>query len=141
MRGLFLWLLNICMKFRIKTLVDVTETKARRGENQLLAKQQANFMTLANTIGLRTNPSDFAVESKKEDVSKLFGSAHRGKKTVWTVNFSVEADESLSVDMMIEDFDLIPFIAGLTEDAKFASNVFRTQDPEHANIIFECLDK
>ena len=80
------------MKFRIKTLIDITETRARKGDDPQLTKQQANFMTLYNTIGLRTNATDFYIKISKED-------------------------------------------------AKFDSNVFRTQDPNHTNIIFEQLDK
>lgn len=127
------------MKFRIKTLVDVTETHARRGDDPLLAKQQANFMTLYNTIGLRTNPTEFVIKSSKEDV-KQFGSSYKGKKTIWTVEFYVEAEDSLTVEMMQDDFDLVPFIADLTEDSKFDSNVFRSQDPVHTNIIFEQIE-
>jgi hypothetical protein len=129
------------MKFKIKTLIDITETRARKGDDPLLAKQQANFMTLYNTIGLRTNATDFKLDVKKEDVSKLFGSSFKGKKTVWTAEFYVEAEDSLSVDMMLDDFDLVPFITDLTEDSTFSSSVFRTQDPAHTNIIFEQLDK
>jgi hypothetical protein len=129
------------MKFKIKTLIDITETRARKGDDPQLVKQQANFMTFYNTIGLRTNATDFKLDIKKEDVSKLFGSSFKGKKTVWTAEFYVEAEASLTVDMMQEDFDLVPFITDLTEDAKFDSSVFRTQDPAHMNIIFEHLDK
>jgi hypothetical protein len=128
------------MKFRIKTLVDVTETRARKGDDPQLAKQQANFMTLYNTIGLRTNATDFDITVSKED-AKIFGSNFKGKKSVWTVEFYVEAEASLSVDMMLNDFDLVPFIADLTEDSKFSSSVFRTQDSVNTNIIFEQLDK
>ena len=60
---------------------------------------------------------------------------------MWTIEFYVEAEASLSVDMMLNDFDLVPFITDLTEDAKFDSSVFRTQDPAHTNINFEQLDK
>ena len=128
------------MKFKIKTLVDVTETRSRKGDDPLRAKQQANFMTLYNTIGLRTNAVDFIITISKED-TKIFGSSFKGKKTVWTVEFYVEAEDSLTVDMMLGDFDLVPFITDLTEDAKFSSSVFRTQDSTHTNIIFEQLDK
>jgi hypothetical protein len=128
------------MKFKIKTLVDVTETRSRKGDDPLRAKQQANFMTLYNTIGLRTNAVDFVTTITKED-AKIFGSSFKGKKTVWTVEFYVEAEDSLTVDMMLSDFDLVPFITDLTEDAKFSASVFRTQDPAHTNIIFEQLDK
>jgi hypothetical protein len=128
------------MKFRIKTLVDITETRARKGDDPQLVKQQANFMTLYNTIGLRTNATEFDITVSKED-AKTFGSSFKGKKSVWTIEFYVEAEASLSVDMMLNDFDLVPFITDLTEDAKFDSSVFRTQDPAHTNIIFEQLDK
>ena len=128
------------MKFRIKTLIDVTETRARKSDDPVLAKQQANFMTLYNTIGLRTNAVDFTTSITKEDTT-IFGSSFKGKKTVWTVEFYVEAEDSLTIDMMLGDFDLVPFITDLTEDAKFSASVFRTQDPAHTNIIFEQLDK
>lgn len=128
------------MKFRIKTLIDVTETRSRKGDEPQLVKQQANFMTLYNTVGLRTNATEFDIAVSKED-AKIFGSSFKGKKTVWTVEFYVEAEASLGVDMMLSDFDLVPFIAGLTEDSKFSSSVFRTQDSVDTNIIFEQLDK
>ena len=37
------------------TLVDITETGARRGEDPLAYRQQQNFLTVLQTIGLRTN--------------------------------------------------------------------------------------
>jgi len=130
------------MRFQIKTLVDVTQTHARKGDHPEEVKQQANFMTLYNTIGLRTNPEDFVITSEVQDIKDLeFGSEHKGKLRVWTIDFTVEQDQSLTLDMMLNDFELVPFISGLTENAKFKSSIFRTNDSKYCNIIFNKLDK
>ena len=43
------------MIFKLTTVVDITQTNARRGDDQKLANQQANYNTLYQTIGLRVN--------------------------------------------------------------------------------------
>ena len=47
------------MIFKAYTLVDVTQTNARRHDAPKLVNQQANFNTFYNTIGLRTNATEF----------------------------------------------------------------------------------
>ena len=48
--------ISINMKFRIETLVDITETKARRqGNDKFAYKQEANFQTVLQTVGMRVN--------------------------------------------------------------------------------------
>ena len=127
-------------KFIIKTLVDVTQTHARRGEDVTKVHQQANFMTLYQVIGLRTNPVDFVVKKLDND-SKEFGSNYKDAKCYWQVEFAVEHVDSLHVDMMLTDFDLVPFITGLEECAEFKESVFYTQDKRKCNIIFSKVDK
>ena len=39
--------------------------------------------------------------------------------------------------MLINDFNLVPFISGLDETVKFKNNVFRTADKLDCNIIFQ----
>lgn len=131
------------MRFRIKTLVDVTETNARRGEDPLKVNQQANFNTLYNTIGLRTNPTDFTVSFEKEKVEGLgFGSNFKNKQTVWTVEFFVEADLSTNIELMTQDFDLVPIISGLNETVKLDKDLFITSSNHgRTNIVFEQIDK
>jgi len=131
------------MRFRIHTLVDVTETNARRGENNKEVNQQANFNTMYNVIGLRTNPTDFQVTVEKENISKYnFGSNYKDKQYVWTVEFYVEADESTSIEIMAEDFDLVPIIKGLDESVKLDKGMFVTHSNNgRTNIIFERIDK
>lgn len=131
------------MRFQIKTLVDVTETNARKGQDLLEFNQQANFNTLYNTIGLRTNPTDFKITVEHVDLKNLgFGSNYKGKHNVWTVGFYVEADQSTSVEFMNADFDLIPIITGLTETANLDKGLFITHSNHgRTNIIFEQIDK
>lgn len=131
------------MKFEIKTLVDVTETNARKGEDPLRTDQMANFNTLYNTIGLRTNPTNFVVSVEKINVKGLgFGSKHKGEHNVWTIEFDVEADESTNVDLMMNDFDMVPIISGLTETAKLEKDLFVTHSNHgNTNIIFKRIDK
>ena len=128
------------MKFQIETLVDVTQTFARKGDDSKQVKQQANFMTLYNIIGLRTNPVDFEVTTDKKYV-KEFGLDFKGKQRVWNVEFSVEAVDSISIEDMIADFDLVPFIDDLDETVKFDNNVFRSKDQAKINVIFRKVDK
>ena len=45
------------MRFIIHTLVDITETGSRRGEDPKQYRQQQNFLTVMQTIGLRVNPT------------------------------------------------------------------------------------
>jgi len=129
------------MRFQIKTLVDVTNTNARRQDDNIYEyKQQTNFMTLSQTIGLRTNGVDYVVSVEKEDV-KQFGTAFKNKQKVWTVEFFVEQQDSLTLDMLKDDFDLVPIISDLDETVKFDKNCFRSKNNEHTNIIFSVLDK
>jgi len=131
------------MKFRLYTLVDVTPTNARRGQDPVEQNQQANFNTIINTVGLRTNASDFEVEVTKQDVKDYeFGSNYKGKHNIWTVDFFVEAADSTSVQFLLEDFDLVPIITGLTETANLDRDMFVTlSNHGRTNIIFEKIDK
>jgi hypothetical protein len=131
------------MRFRIKTLVDVTETNARKGQDPIQVDQQANFNTLYNTIGLRSNPTEFDITVEKVDLKDLgFGSNYKGKHNVWTIEFFVEADESTSIEFMNSDFDLIPVITELTETVNLDKGLFITlSNHGRTNILFERIDK
>ena len=128
------------MRFRIKTLVDITQTNAPRGTDPLLVKQQQNFNSFYNVIGLRTNPTDFDITCEETAVSG-FGSFYKGKHKVWTVEFVVEAEDSTSVDIMQSDFDLVPILNNLTETAKEQKMFITQSNPKKTNILFERIDK
>jgi hypothetical protein len=128
------------MRFKIKTLVDITETNAPRGTDSLLVKQQQNFNSFYNVIGLRTNPINFVVTVEEEDTSK-FGSIYKGKQKVWTAEFEVEAEDSTSVEIMENDFDLVPVLDNLTETVKEQKMFITHSNPKKTNIILKRLDK
>jgi hypothetical protein len=130
------------MKFTIHTLIDVTKTDVRRHEHPKLVNQQANFNTLYNTIGLRTNPINFIVTQELTALNKYnFGSKYKNKQRVWTVEFEVEAEYSTAEDLMQTDFDMVPFIAGLDETINLENKMFVTSDEIFTNILFLQTDK
>lgn len=131
------------MKFRLITLVDITETGARFNKNDPAWHQQQNFITVMQTIGLRVNIHyDHAPEVSKTQVKDLgFGSQFKGSQKVWTFEFATDFENALDMDMLMSDFDIIPIITGLEESAKFENPVFKTADPAQKNIIFiNCSD-
>lgn len=128
------------MQFNIKTLVDVTETNARRGDGNLY-KQHQNFMTLLQTIGIRANPSNIKVVNEKQPITGLgFGTKFKGSQKVWTVTFEIEYGAT-ETDFLETDFDLVPVNINLDETAKFEKGIFFTKDKQFTNIIFNKLDK
>ena len=70
-----------------------------------------------------------------------FGQAFKGKHNVWHFKFNIEQEGALSVDALVDDFDLVPVIAGLTESVTINNNAFRTKDDASKNIIFKLADK
>ena len=95
------------MKFIIETLVDITETQARRGADRLLVNQQANYNTIIQTAGLRVNPIPSQVSINEKDVTGMFGTAYKGIHRVWTIEIDYEYEGGVDIDMLTEDFDLI----------------------------------
>lgn len=129
------------MIFKAYTLVDITQTDARRHDAPLLVNQQANFNTFYNTVGLRTNPTDFDVtveECKLDDLEIKFGTNFKGKQKVWIAEFYVEAEDSTTVELLDTDFDLVPIITNLNETVKLDKGLFITQSNHgRRNIVFE----
>ena len=131
------------MRFKIHTVVDITETNARRGQaDKVSLDQQANYNTLIQTIGLRVNADPISLTTDIIDVSKImFGDAIKGKQRVWTFEFDNPYEGALSVDMLKNDFDLVPIITNLNETANIHNSIFCTKNPNDRNIIFEEIDK
>ena len=131
------------MRFTIHTLVDITETGARRGEDPVKSRQQQNFLTVMQTIGLRVNPTYIAPpEIVKEVPSKLgLGTSYKTKQSVWKYVFDIEYEGALDIDTLVNDFDLIPIITDLDETAKFENAHFITNNNAINNILFKINDK
>ena len=131
------------MRFTIHTLVDITETGARRNEDPKQYRQQQNFLTVMQTIGLRVNPTYVkAPEVVKEVPSKLgLGTSYKTKQSVWKYVFDMEYEGALDIETLVNDFDLIPIITQLDETAKFENAHFITKNTALTNISFQIDDK
>lgn len=128
------------MRFRILTLIDITQSGGRRTDGDFLFGQQSNYNTVIQTIGLRANPSNTSVDVEEQQLSKLdFGKSFKGKHKVWTFQFEIEYGGTQLEDL-ISDFDFVPIVTGLAETAKINTQAFRTSDPEFKNVIFEKID-
>lgn len=128
------------MKIVIKTLVDITETGARRGEDPVRSKQQDNYNTTIQTAGFRANLIPGKCQVLSEDIKDQgFGSRFKGKHNLWQLSLSLEYESAITLEMLQNDFDLVPFLSGLTETADFSKDVFRTKGAE-TNIVFELLN-
>ena len=66
-------------RFELSTLVDITKTNARRGEDKLAYGQQQNYMSMMQTLGLRTNVEVSNPTFKKQKASGF------GRPTATTV--------------------------------------------------------
>ena len=123
------------MRFQLKTLVDITPTHARRTEDSYMYKQHQNYMTMLNTLGLRSNPVSVVVTSTEED-TKEFGKEFTGKHTVWTVEFEIEREGGVDLELLTADYNLVPFINNLSETATFKKPIFQTANSRYNNIVF-----
>jgi len=93
---------------------------------------------MLQTLGLRSNPSNIVVTNKKED-AKIFGKEYTGKQTVWTVEFEIEREGGIDLELLKADYNVVPFIAELDETVEFKKSVFQTNNTKYKNIVFSKL--
>ena len=124
------------MRYTIQTLVDITNTGARRGENLYHYKQEQNYMSLLNSIGLRSNFEVIELDKDKVELEGLdFGSKFKNKANVWKWTIEFESLQSHHTVLMRRDLDLVPIFNGLDETVKFPNQCFTTEG-QYCNIIF-----
>ena len=131
------------MKFRLYTLVDITETGARRGDDPKQHRQQQNFLTVIQTIGLRVNPTYVGPPKIIKDIPSKYGLGedYKNKQNIWQYSFVIDYEEALSIDTLVNDFNLIPVIVNLDETVQFENAVFLSKNSNKINIFFEVDDK
>ena len=128
------------MRFRLRTLIDITETGQHRGPDKLAADQQANFNSLIQVIGLRANPTPLVCNPVRGPITKLgFGSNYKGENSYWEFDFEIEYGET-QIETLIEDFQMVPVITGLKETIQLEIPVFETKCSKKRNIVFEKID-
>jgi hypothetical protein len=131
------------MEYTLYTTVDITSTGQYRSEAGKEADRwrEQNFQTLLQTIGIRAN----ILYSKTPSVTFTEGASLLGFSTkqpinIWRFDFNTERDHLFElgndpVGYLLEDFDAVPYIAGLDESMKQNYDVFVTEGPA-TNIVF-----
>ena len=130
------------MRTQILTLIDVTNTNARRNDDdQKEYAQQSNLNSVIQTASLRANLTPTKIEKKHGGISTLnFGVNFKGKQKYWIITFEDERDTPITEEMFKEDFDLVPITLGLDETAEMEKPVILTKDSRRKNIAFRFID-
>lgn len=119
--------------FQGYSLIDITATGVIRGQgNELARNQQRNWETVLQCIGLRTQPQNIIepVEAVFSDISIAeFGDFYTGEQKVWTWQWTVESAEVYDLPQkplggLLQDFEQVPIVTGLTETARFMLPIF-----------------
>lgn len=114
----------------ITSLVDITRTNPHRSEaDTVKLSQQANFNSLVQAIGLRSN-----VEWDHDPVCHTGALPYPfdGRGTYWTWQFVVEREDVFlhnadPVGLLNTDLHNVPVLAGLSETIDIAPPAFQSQ--------------
>ena len=130
------------MRYKLYTTVDITNTGQYRTESgkEVLRWKEQNFQTVMQTLGIRANITVYNKPEIIEVNGNVVGFEINRLIRVWRFDFSTERDgffekDGNPVGCLIEDFDAVPYIAGLDELMEQNYAVFNTSDPG-ANIVF-----
>jgi hypothetical protein len=130
------------MEYMLYTTVDITHTGQYRNEpgKDVERWQEQNFQTVLQTIGIRSNISFVKNPTPAEINGKIIGFNTNNIIRVWQFEFYTEQDfvfeqDGNPVGYLVEAFDAIPYISGLTESMDQNYDVFVTTGPSR-NIVF-----
>jgi hypothetical protein len=130
------------MEYMLYTTVDITHTGQYRNEpgKDVERWQEQNFQTVLQTIGIRSNISFVKNPQSTEINGKIIGFNTNNIIRVWHFEFYTEQDfvfeqDGNPVGYLVEAFDAIPYISGLTESMEQNYDVFVTSGPSR-NIVF-----
>jgi hypothetical protein len=129
-------------RYQIVTLVDITRTNPTRSEtDQYLLSQQANFNTLLQSIGLRSNV-EWAVDPT--ECRGILPHPLEGKANYWTWTFEVERDQVFTKDknpvgLLLDDLHGVPVIGQLNNSVDIDPAVFQTYGPNTNIWVSESL--
>jgi hypothetical protein len=130
------------MEYKLYTLVDITHTGQHRTEpgKEALRWKEQNFQTLLQTLGIRANVSFTNSPIATEVSGRIVGFHTDEIIRVWRFDFNTDRDDLYEtngdpVGFLLEDFTLVPYIAGLDERMEQQYAVFNPEDPGK-NIVF-----
>ena len=117
-------------RYQIVTLVDITRTNPSRSEtDQHLLGQQANFNSLVQAIGMRSNVTWHRDPIKHTGRLPDLAS---GKATHWTWEFDCERDQVFLQDgdpvyLLVHDLNHVPVIVDLENSEDITPAAFQTR--------------
>ena len=129
-------------RYQIVTLVDITRTNPTRSEtDQYRLGQQANFNTLLQSIGLRSNVT---WDADPKEVTGVLPHPLNGKANHWVWAFEVERDQVFAKDgdpvgLLLDDLHGVPVISQLNNSVDIDPPVFQTQGPNSNIWVSESL--
>jgi hypothetical protein len=127
-------------RYKIITLVDITRSNAHRSEiDKLKVGQQANFNSLVQTIGLRSN-----LDWNKDPVMHdgILPDPLEGKANHWIWEFNTERDFVFKKDddltgLLKDDLYGVPVVAQLNNSVDIDPACFITQGKNQNTWIYE----
>lgn len=128
--------------YKLYTLVDITHTNQYRSEpgKEVEKAKEQNFNTVLQTLGIRSNIYYHNAPSPTEVKGSVVGFNTDKIIRVWRFDFETDHSDVYEkngdpVGLLIDDFHLIPYIAGLDEKMTQRHPVFTTVG-KGKNIVF-----
>ena len=126
--------------YKIITLIDITRTNPSRSEtDQMKLKQQANFNSLLQAIGLRTN-----IDWRQDPMMKTgrLPDPLVGKANHWIWEFDSEREDVFMKDTdpvghLVDDLHGVPIISQLNNSEDIIPPAFNTLGTNPNTWIYE----
>jgi hypothetical protein len=128
-------------RYKLITLVDITRSGASRSEtDKIKIGQQANFNSLIQTIGLRSN-IEWSNDPVKDTGRLPVG--EQGKAVHWIWEFTTERDDVFKegnnkVLLLLKDLHGVPIVDLLENSADLSPPAFQTSS-DHQNTWVEII--
>ena len=116
-------------RYQIITMVDITRTDPARDEtDRVKLGQQANFNSLVQAIGMRSNVT--WIRDPESHTGRLPGGT--GKANHWIWEFDAEREDVFlkqgdAVALLVDDLDGVPIVDRLNNTVELTPAVFRSR--------------
>lgn len=124
------------MKFKLTTLIDITDAQARKGDDIIKVNQQQNYLAALQTVSLRSNPT---IKKSNCETTDVHIGNYKGVHKVWHLIFEFEGYYDELHQLLLDDLNLVPVIVQLEETIKMAVSAFITKG-DSINTILEKID-
>ena len=126
-------------RYKIISLVDITRSRPSRTEvDRVKVGQQANFNSLLQAIGLRSN---IEWDSDPVEFNGRLPENIDGKAVHWVWEFIAERDQVFQKDLdpvglLLDDLHGIPVVTGLNNSAELIPPMFQTKNNNQNTWVY-----